>query len=95
MTPPKTLSDSLLPTKELGLAALVGRQIRAYFEAHQDHLPPEGLYHLIWEEVEQSLFQETLKWVNGNQLKACAILGIHRNTLRRKLSRNRSLGTKT
>ena len=70
-----------------GIAALVSRHLRVYFEAHQDHLPPEGLYHRIWEEVEMSLFYETLRLVDGNQIKAAEILGIHRNTLRRKLNR--------
>ena len=70
-----------------GIGSLVAQHLRAYFAAHQDHLPPEGLYHLIWEEVERSLFQETLHLVDGNQIKAAEILGIHRNTLRRKLNR--------
>jgi len=75
-----------LSDKEKGLSRLVGRHIRAYFEAHHDHMPPEGLYHLVWAEVEKAMLEETLKWVGGNQVKASEILGIHRNTLRRKLA---------
>lgn len=70
-----------------GLSALVTHHLRAYFEAHHDHLPPDGLYHRVLEEVERALFQETLRAVDGNQIKAAEILGIHRNTLRRKMSR--------
>ncbi|MDR2157870.1 MAG: hypothetical protein LBO02_00950 [Holosporaceae bacterium] len=35
--------------------------------------------------MENTLFKVTLKYVNGNQLKAAQILGINRNTLRRKI----------
>jgi two-component system nitrogen regulation response regulator GlnG len=70
-----------------GISTLLSRHLRAYFAAHHDHLPPEGLYHRIWDEVERALFDETLRLVGGNHLKASQILGIHRNTLSRKLTR--------
>ena len=71
--------------EELGLSGAVAYYLRSYFKDHQDHLPPGGLYHLVIEEVEGALFEETLHAVDGNQVKASEILGIHRNTLRRKL----------
>ncbi len=70
-----------------GLSAAVAHYLRAYFEAHHDHLPPDGLYERILEEVERPLLEETLMAAQGNQIKAAQILGIHRNTLRRKLKK--------
>jgi two-component system nitrogen regulation response regulator GlnG len=82
----KSLDRKLLTDLEaLGLSGAVAYYLRSYFKDHQDHLPPGGLYHRVMEEVETVLFQETLKAVDGNQVKASDILGIHRNTLRRKL----------
>ena len=39
------------------------------------------------EEVEKKLILDTLRAVKGNQTRAAELLGIHRNTLRRKLKR--------
>jgi two-component system nitrogen regulation response regulator GlnG len=49
------------------------------------HLEQRNLYSLVMQAVEKTLFQLTLKETKGNQLKAAAILGINRNTLRKKL----------
>ena len=48
-------------------------------------LPTEGLYNRIIQEVEIPLIKLTLNACNGNQLKCAKILGINRNTLRKKL----------
>lgn len=61
------------------------RIIKDYFDAHEDGLPPEGVYDRIMREVERPLIKVTLEATNGNQLKAAAILGINRNTLRKKI----------
>jgi two-component system nitrogen regulation response regulator GlnG len=78
----KNLSEK---TSLEGLSTMIENHLRAYFEAHQDHLPPEGLYQRVLEEIERPLLTETLRAVEGNQVKAATILGIHRNTLRRKI----------
>jgi len=47
---------------------------------------PEGeLYRLILAKMERPLFLLVLDRLNGNQVKAAKALGIHRNTLRKKL----------
>lgn len=61
------------------------RIINDYFDAHDDGIPPHGVYDRIMREVERPLIKVTLEATNGNQLKAAAILGINRNTLRKKI----------
>ena len=56
------------------------------------HLGQGGLYDLVTQAVDKTLFQLALKETKGNQLKAAAILGINRNTLRKKIQ---SLGITT
>lgn len=68
-----------------GLADAVERQLEGYFSAHDKQLPPEGLYQRVLEEVERPLLRLSLAATRGNQLKAAALLGINRNTLRKKL----------
>lgn len=68
-----------------GLAAAVKRQLRRYFSAHGDGLPPSGLYDRFLREVERPLLEEAMRATHGNQLKAAELLGLNRNTLRKKL----------
>lgn len=68
-----------------GLAAAVKRQLRRYFSAHGDGLPPSGLYDRFLREVERPLLEEAMRATQGNQLKAARLLGLNRNTLRKKL----------
>jgi DNA-binding protein Fis len=67
------------------LNTLFEDQLRKYFEAHKGSMPGSGLYDRVVNEVERTLIRETLKATRGNQLKAAEILGINRNTLRRKM----------
>ena len=55
------------------------------FGAHSDGLPPPGLYHRILRELEQPLISATLAATRGNQIKAAELLGLNRNTLRKKI----------
>lgn len=68
-----------------GLGGMVEEFIENYFLAHEGLIPASGLYNLILEEVEKPLLRATLKSVRGNQKKAAEVLGINRNTLRKKL----------
>lgn len=68
-----------------GLGDLIEKYIENYFSAHEGMIPSSGLYDLVMEEVEKPLLRATLKLVQGNQKKAAALLGINRNTLRKKL----------
>ncbi len=68
-----------------GLGATVERQLQQYFAAHKDSLPTSGLYGRVLREVERPLIALTLSATRGNQLKAARVLGLNRNTLRKKL----------
>lgn len=78
--------NSNLSIQQRGLGAMVEGFLITYFEAHEGLLPTNGLYDRVLQEVERPLLKETLKLVKGNQKKAALILGINRNTLRKKLT---------
>jgi two-component system nitrogen regulation response regulator GlnG len=68
-----------------GLSATVERHLREYFAAHERGLPASGLYGRILQEIERPLLVVTLAECRGNQLRAAALLGLNRNTLRKKI----------
>jgi two-component system nitrogen regulation response regulator GlnG len=68
-----------------GLAGAVERHIRGYFAAHRGGLPAAGLYDRVLREVERPLIVLTLGATRGNQIKAAHLLGLNRNTLRKKI----------
>lgn len=61
------------------------QQLKVYFAAHAEGLPAPGLYDRILREVERPLITYTLQATRGNQVKAAAVLGLNRNTLRKKI----------
>ena len=68
------------------LAAMVERHLQHYFATFGAQSPPPGLYHRIVEEVEGPLISAALAATRGNQIKAALLLGLNRNTLRKKIS---------
>jgi two-component system nitrogen regulation response regulator GlnG len=73
------------PRTEEGLSASVERHLAAYFAGFGDNLPPPGLYHRILREIEHPLLTVTLAATRGNQIRAADLLGVNRNTLRKKI----------
>jgi two-component system nitrogen regulation response regulator GlnG len=71
--------------RQEGLSAAVERHIRGYFDAHKGGLPPPGLYDRVLQEVERPLIGLSLNATRGNQIKAAHLLGLNRNTLRKKI----------
>jgi two-component system nitrogen regulation response regulator GlnG len=67
------------------LSEATGRHLRQYFSAHQPGLPASGLYDRVLREVERPLLAIALEATRGNQIKAAELLGINRNTLRKKI----------
>lgn len=67
------------------LSASVEAHIKRYFDLHGDTLPPPGLYNRILREVELPLIALSLSATRGNQIKTAELLGINRNTLRKKI----------
>jgi two-component system, NtrC family, nitrogen regulation response regulator GlnG len=68
-----------------GLSDSVHDHLSRYFAAHAKTLPPEGLYGRVIKEVERPLIELCLKATNGNQIRTAKILGLNRNTLRKKI----------
>ncbi|MBY6161437.1 sigma-54 dependent transcriptional regulator [Mameliella alba] len=68
------------------LGESVGRHLRRYFDLHGAMLPPPGLYGRILREVEAPLIEIALEATGGNQAKCADLLGINRNTLRKKIT---------
>jgi two-component system nitrogen regulation response regulator GlnG len=66
------------------LAESVSRHVRRYFELHGADLPQPGVYQRIMREVEAPLIDIALEYTAGNQARCADLLGINRNTLRKK-----------
>ncbi|MCZ6636863.1 MAG: nitrogen regulation protein NR(I) [Alphaproteobacteria bacterium] len=81
--PMGTANDEKRENESLGAA--VERHLRDYFSAHKGGLPPPGLYDRILKEVERPLLSVCLSATRGNQIRASELLGLNRNTLRKKL----------
>ena len=56
-----------------------------YFKSHGSGLPPNGLYERVLREVELPLIELSLEATRGNQIRAAELLGLNRNTLRKKI----------
>ncbi len=67
------------------LAVAVERHIRSFLAANRDGIPMRDIYDRVIAEVERPLIQMTLSATRGNQIKAAAMLGLNRNTLRKKI----------
>jgi two-component system nitrogen regulation response regulator GlnG len=68
------------------LSTLVERNLASYFAGQPGGVPPNGLYDRILADIERPLFQLTLSATRGNQMRAAEVLGLNRNTLRKRLS---------
>jgi two-component system, NtrC family, nitrogen regulation response regulator GlnG len=67
------------------LADSIARHLDLVFDHHDGRLPPAGLHGRILREVERPLIVRVLEATRGNQIKAAALLGVNRNTLRKKI----------
>lgn len=68
------------------LSRTVDQYLARYFQNLGGMTPPPELYTKVMEQVEKPLIEHVLRYVNGNQLRASAVLGINRNTLRKKMN---------
>jgi len=67
------------------LTQSVERHLKGFFDAHKDELPAAGLYDRVLREVERPLISLSLLATRGNQIRAAELLGLNRNTLRKKI----------
>ena len=80
-----TAADPTPTSPGEGLSAAVERHIKGYFAAHKGELPAAGLYDRVLREIERPLIVLTLGATRGNQIRAAHLLGLNRNTLRKKI----------
>jgi two-component system nitrogen regulation response regulator GlnG len=73
------------PRAEESLSGAVERHLATYFAGFDNDLPPAGLYHRILREIEHPLLTAALTATRGNQIRAADLLGVNRNTLRKKI----------
>jgi two-component system, NtrC family, nitrogen regulation response regulator GlnG len=67
------------------LSVAVERHLSRYFAGFENTLPPPGLYHRVLREIEYPLLTAALTVTRGNQIRAADLLGVNRNTLRKKI----------
>jgi two-component system nitrogen regulation response regulator GlnG len=82
---PPALSAARDAGAEDTIAGSVERHLAAYFAGFDHGLPPPGLYHRILREIEHPLLSAALAATRGNQIRAADLLGLNRNTLRKKI----------
>jgi two-component system, NtrC family, nitrogen regulation response regulator GlnG len=68
-----------------GFDAAMERAVADLFHSFGGASPQVGLYHRVLHDLEAPLIAATLTWTRGNQIKAAEILGLNRNTLRKKI----------
>jgi two-component system, NtrC family, nitrogen regulation response regulator GlnG len=81
--------DSPVAKAPLPQTDSVSEYLEAHFARHfasfGDQLPPPGLHERVLRDVEGPLISVTLAATRGNQIKAAEILGLNRNTLRKRI----------
>ena len=85
VAPGSAPTDDAVRSSDESFSGAVERHLRAYFDAHQSGLPAAGLHDRVLREIERPLILLTLAATRGNQIKAASVLGINRNTLRKKI----------
>ncbi len=74
-----------VPSDGDSLSESISRHLNRYFAAHGDSLPPPNIYERVLKEVERPLLEICLAATRGNQVKTAKLLGLNRNTLRKKI----------
>ena len=85
MAPPATDAQARNGGEPDSMSRAVERHIKDFLAAHDDGMAITGVYDKIIAEVERPLIRMTLAATRGNQIKAAAMLGLNRNTLRKKI----------
>ena len=81
-----TSLDTGMGSRGKTLGDAVQFHVQRYFDFHGAELPPPGVYHRILKEIEIPLLEIALYSSSGNQAKCADMLGLNRNTLRKKIN---------
>ena len=79
---PEVSSDSVESPR---VQATINAFAQRLLAEHSDETPVSNLYQTVLREMEEPLIKATLRSVKGNQIKAANVLGLNRNTLRKKI----------
>ena len=72
--------------QSVSLEKLVKSKLEVLFQQQKDtQVEISGLYGIVLEQVEKPLIELTLTNCRGNQVRAAQLLGINRNTLKKKI----------
>lgn len=88
MTPNLNSTDNLFVAnlQNVSLEKLVKSKLEVLFQQQKEaQIELNGLYNLVIEQVEKPLLELALRQYNGNQVKTAIMLGINRNTLKKKM----------
>ena len=85
LTPMDSHPDRAHTDDTMSLGGFLENYLARYFAGFTDNLPPPGLYDRILASVEPPTIRAALASTHGNQIKAAALLGLNRNTLRAKI----------
>ena len=72
------------------VSACIRRALETYF-SDLDGETPSNIYAMVMKSVERPMLEVTLRQAGGNQSLAAEMLGINRNTLRKKINEHRLL----
>ena len=85
LRPAADMAEPLPASDEQELGMAIERYLSRYFAGFGGALPPPGLYHRLLRELELPLVSAALGATRGNQIRAAELLGVNRNTLRKKI----------
>jgi len=74
-------------TRQQSIDEAVTRSLEKYFR-DLDGTPPNSIYDMVLRAVERPMLEVVMRQASGNQLRASEMLGINRNTLRKKLQQH-------
>lgn len=67
------------------ITTAIETELARLFAEYEPNLPPPGVYQRVIDKVEVPLISMVLNACGGNQIKAAELLGLNRNTLRKKI----------
>lgn len=79
------MTDACIPINENDMAGHVRKALKTYFKDLDGEEPCMGMYDMVINCVEKPLIEMVLEYAGGNQTRTAELLGINRNTLRKKM----------